>query len=203
MINLQMLMKNFILLAACLLPCLVFGQFDKGQVYLGGTLSTSVHNTPTVPSVSLSNAFEVSPSLNIFLNTKLSLGASIGYSYTKAQVFVPNTGTVVSGTTNTISFSPTARYYLPISSSFYVALQGQVSYSHSNSNIYYTSDFGYGINFNPVFIFFPVPQWGIEGTIGSIGYAKTHYTYSSTFDNNFTLNAGSFSFGVAYYFKRK
>jgi len=196
-------MKNFILMAIGLAPCLVFGQFDKGQIYLGGTLSTSIHNTPTVASVSLSNAFEVSPSFNVFLNNRLSLGASIGYSCMKAQVFNPITATVISGTTNTISFSPIARYYLPISSSFFVAFQGQASYSHSNSNIYYASDFGYGINFSPVFIFFPVPRWGIEGTIGAIGYTRTHYASSSTFDNNFILNAGSFSFGVAYYFKRK
>ena len=196
-------MKNFILAAVCLMPCLVFGQFDKGQVYLGGRLSTSFHNTPTVPGVGASNVFEISPSFNVFLNAKISLGGSIGYSYTNGQLFNPISGIVISATTNTVSISPTARYYLAISNSFYIAFQGQVSYSRSNSNVYYESDFGYGINFYPVFIFFPVPKWGIEGTIGSIGYTKTHYPSSSSFDNNFSFNAGSFSFGVAYYFKRK
>jgi hypothetical protein len=196
-------MKNFTLLAACFIPCLVFGQFNKGQLYLGGTLSTSIHNSPTTSNVSSVNSFGITPSFNVFLNNKISLGAAIGYSYYKAQVFNPNTGTIISGTTNTISFIPTARYYLTISNSFYVALQGQINYSHSNSNIYYASDYMYGINFNPVFIFFPVPKWGIEGTIGSIGYTNTHYPSSSSSDKNFTFNAGSFSFGVAYYFKRE
>src|SRR5882672_3740525 len=84
----QILMKKIIAFSLALLPSFVFAQFSKGQVYLGGSLSTSLfsNDTPaTANSYNSSNkniSLSLLPMVGIFLNQKIAIGGGVGYTAT-------------------------------------------------------------------------------------------------------------------------
>ncbi len=224
-------MKKIISISFVLLPCFAFAQFSKGQVYLGGTISASLFNsnTPATPNSTLSNAkqsgFSLSPVFGYFLNPKIAVGGGIGYSnYTfendyTYQYYDANNNIVYApgffkSKSNSVFVNTFLRYYIPISSSFYLAAQGRFNFTRSNAennqtvvgypeNITKTPSYSLGLSINPALVFFPSPKWSLEASVGSIGYNYSRdlpNTYSS---NSFSLGLGSFSFGLAYYFKKK
>jgi hypothetical protein len=216
-------MKKLIVLSIFLLPYLAFAQFSKGQVYLGGTASTSFQNSGPTPSpgISKNNFISMSPVFGYFVNPKLVLGVSVGYSSqfyeTDYANYNSNTNSYLKAFQkskyNWVFITPLARYYVPISNSFYFAAQGQINFTRGNSTTTVNDGtnettneapyYSLGLTFKPVLIFFPDPKWGIEASVGSLGYTYTKYlpdVYSTT---TFSLSAGSFSFGLAYYFVKK
>lgn len=219
-------MKKIVALSIAMLPGFAFAQFNKGQVYVGGTLSTSLQNSNTTqpsPAANLSknNSISAAPAVGVFLNPKIAIGGTIGYSYSLTefdfQSFNQNTGTTVNSYQKykTIGFSVGAftRYYLPISNTVYFALHEQITFTRSNSETIQgnatqettnqTPTYSIGVSVKPVLIFFPSPKWGIEAGVGSIGYSYTRTLPNVSSGNSFSLNAGSFSFGLAYFFARK
>jgi len=229
-------MKKIISLSLVLIPSFVFAQFSKGQVFLGGTLSTLLSNSGTPGTMSTNyygsngknNYVSISPIVGFFINQKIAVGGSIGYlsNYRESNfytgyydsngnfIYVPAFSKSI---TNSISLNAFARYYFPISNSFYFALQGQTSFtrgyskntSFNNGNTLsqeFTSSspfYSLGTTINPVFIFFPSSRWGIETGIGSLGYFYQRNLPNVSSNSGLSLNAGSFSFGLAYYFAKK
>jgi len=207
------IMKKIIAFSMVLLPSLALAQFTKGQVYLGGSLSASFYsNDISSPSViSKVNTFSLLPVVGIFLNEKISVGGGIGYttSYTEYQ-FNPG---FQKNTNKGISVSSIARYYVPISPSFYFAANGQITFTRANQKSVQNDgsqestqdqpNYTIGVALKPVFIFFPSKNWGIEATVGSLGYNYQRYLPDVTSNNTISFNLGSFSFGLAYYFTRK
>jgi hypothetical protein len=219
-------MKKIIALSIVVIPYFTFAQFTKAQVYLGGTLSTSFQNstsnvTPPNPNLSKNNSLSISPTIGFFLNPKISLGGSIGYSSALQQfdysTYDPNVGAVVRASrkykTSGFAISGFARHFIPISNSFYFALQEQISFTRSNAETTQVTgttetsnqspNYSIGFAIRPILIFFPSPKWGIEAGVGTLGYSYTRYLADVASSNTFSLNAGSFSFGLAYYFAKK
>jgi hypothetical protein len=223
-------MKKIIVLSIALLPSFVFAQFNKRQVYLGGSLSVSLFNND-IPATANSygrsnknNALTLSPLIGIFLNEKVAIGVGVGYntSYNESNYttsyFDGNSNLITVQAsqktwTNGISVTPFTRYYVPISSSFYFAAHGQISFIRANQKDVLSTGtqeitqeqpyYSVGVTLNPVFIFFPSPNWGIEASLGSVGYHYQRYLPDVSSSNNFFINAGSFSLGFAYYFAKK
>ncbi len=181
-------MKKIVLLSLVLLPLFAIAQFSKGQIYLGGTMSASVlnNNYPLNPGSggpSKSNVFSISPVFGYFLNPKLAIGGSIGYSSSDSESDFLSTFYVnnnipytlpgyVKTITNSISVSSFTRYYIALSHSFYFAAQGQISFSRSNNRYEnvnngslgdQTTDspsYSLGASLKPVFIFFSISEVG-------------------------------------------
>ena len=203
-----------------LLPLVGMAQFNKGQVFLGGSMSVqnqylSDHSGPIV------NTFGITPRVGYFINEKWALGGTAGYSSTDQT----NTNADINGRTvfkyNSISISAGffGRRYFTISEKFLFALEGNLSFSRSNSTSTYAStdaagvltsssystlpSYGLGVGFRPLFIFFPSPKWGIEAGLGNLSVSRQRNLSDHTGVNTFNLSAlGTLSFGVTYYFTR-
>ncbi len=218
-----------IIVSICLLlpPYFVAAQFSKGQTYLGGTLSGYLtnSNTPATPangnygSSSKLSAFSISPVFGIFLKRNLSVGGGIGFS-TQTQDFNENINGQVQyekNYSNSVTANSFLRYYLPITSSFYFAMHGQINFLRGNNKSvsFYGSNssnnqtgnnpfYSIGASLRPVFIFFPSNRWGIEAGLGSIAYTnQKSLDDSGSSLNSISISANSFSFGLAYYFGKK
>ena len=216
-------MKKTIVFSLLLFPFFSFAQFNKGQVYLGGSLSTYEQNSS---SGVRTGSTSITPVLGYFLKSNWALGASIGYSSSYSKNNLNNTiynndgisyalPGYVKTTTHSIAISPFVRYYIAISNSFYFAAQGQVNFLRGNNS--YTNfnngslgeytikspSYTLGAAIKPVLIFFPSSKWSVEASIGSISYNHFKNLPKGTFTNAFSLSGGSLSFGVAYYFKRE
>jgi hypothetical protein len=222
--------KKAVALSIVLLPCIAFAQFSKRQVYLGGSLSSSLFSNEmpatanSYSSGNKNNMFTLSPIVGVFLNPKIAVGGSVGYTatynesnYTSSYYDANNNLITVPAFQKSwskgIIFMSFTRYYVPISSSFYFAAHGQINFTRSNQkNIQNTGTqeitnenpyYSIGVTLKPVFIFFPSPRWGFEVSVGSLGYLYYRYLPNVSSVNSFSLNAGSFSFGLAYYFAKK
>jgi hypothetical protein len=77
-------MKTLITFGLAMLPFVSSAQFERGQVYLGGSLSGSLVTTasPISPtnsnSKSIDNQLSVSPYIGFFLNSKFVMGSAMG-----------------------------------------------------------------------------------------------------------------------------
>lgn len=223
-------MKKFIALSLLLTPCFAFAQFSKGQVFLGGSLSASLFNNDipaTANSYSNStknNTLTLLPLVGVFLNQKIAIGGGVGYtaSYTESN----HTNSYYDANNNLITvpafqkdwgkgiyISSFARYYIPISPSFYFAALGQINFFRANfKSVQNTGtqeitqeqpSYSIGLTLKPVLIFFPSPKWGIEASVGSLGYLYQRHLPNVSSANSVSLSAGTFSFGLAYYFAKK
>jgi hypothetical protein len=216
-------MKKIIVSLLAIAPVFAFAQFSKGTVFLGGSLSSVIQNADNKqtgfpnPSSQSNTVFAISPSIGFFVSEKMAIGSSITYS-TSVQKYTYPANTFSSYTSqaeqNSVGINPYIRYYLPISSSIYFGLQGGVSFSRGNqksTQFNGTSQpptteiplYTLGASVRPIFIFFPSPKWGIEASIGSLGYTYMRDLPDAGSSNSFGLSAGSFSFGIAYYFIKK
>ncbi|HTH56223.1 MAG TPA: hypothetical protein VL728_09265 [Cyclobacteriaceae bacterium] len=210
-------MKKIILVLLALVPCFAKAQLTKGMTFLGGSLSTSAQktdiNSPFAMNPSKTSSFSLSPSIGVMTSEKMAWGVALNYgssSYSQ-DTFLPINGTVVNSKTDNSGFgiSPFGRYYMPLSSAVYFAIQGTASAvrgttkttqgSSSSENSYYTL----GLNFKPVLVFFPTPKWAVEGSIGSLGYSYNRYLPDVQSTTSFGLAWGSLSFGVSYFFVKK
>jgi len=207
-------MKALIAFGLFVSPLLALAQFERGQTFLGGSLSGSLATTTynyNPPSKDVVNQLSVSPSFGYFLNSKIALGAGIGYS-TSWQDYESQNSQPQTSSSHNFSISLFARDYIPVTSSFYIALQGQISFSRGTTNPTFIQQTGQvvtypqynlGATISPIFIFFPSPGWGIEAGVGSIGYNFQRTLPNVTSTSTFSLNSGTFAFGLAYYFHRK
>ena len=204
-------MKSLIAIAFVVLPYFAWAQFTTGQLFLGGSLSASAATTTnnSYAYKETTNQFSAAPSIGYFLNPKISIGTGIGYSASYQKD--------VSGSSSQKNndhyyyLSPFARYYLSITGSFFIALQGQVNLSRGTTTqfsplsgaVNTTPSYNLGATISPIFIFFPSPKWGIEAGVGSLGYNYTRNLPDVSSTGTFSLNSGTFTLGLAYYFKRK
>lgn len=195
-------MKKLLLLVIVLIPAFAHAQFNKGDAFLGGTISGSS---------SVSDNMSVSPFFGFFLNSKISLGGNVQYGATRIEQDVDradgSTFTQVSNTKQ-ISVGVVGRKFYPIADKFFFALQGELDYFRVG--VKYVADdvenhqdsYGLGVSVKPVFVYFPSPKWGIEGSVGYLGYTFSKQNSSNTTDHRVGLSAGSVTLGFAYYFRK-
>jgi hypothetical protein len=209
-------MKKIFGIIVLFVPSIAFSQFTRGQLFLEGSLSTLLQNSDYHAYGNVSyltdniknNSISVSPAIGFFLSPKNSVGASLGYNFSSHVVDYANTQTSKS-TGKSFLFAPFVRHYFPLSNFAYFSLQGQVTFSRGTNTISSTGNtlempiYTLGANISPSFIFFPSNKWGIEASVGSLGYSYLRYLPDVSSTGQFFINTGSFSFGVAYYFAKK
>jgi hypothetical protein len=148
------------------------------------------------------------------VSDKVAFGAAVSYATSLQKneyAQVPNS--TYKSVTNSFGIGPYIRYYIPISGSIYFGLQGGLGFSRNTVTVTQyigavetTTDvptYQLGISARPIFIFFPSRKWGIETSIGSLGYSYTKTLPDGGTGNSFGLTAGSLSLGIAYYFLKK
>ncbi len=202
----------------------LMAQFFKGNTFVGGTASASFYTNVNKANASKTtdNSFSIRPSYGYVVNPKIAVGVGLGYAYdyNNFQYYLDPVNPHGKNHSNFYSIAPFFRYYLPISSSVFLALHTELSagvgkatvgnnYTIPNSNVFVSANTNWSavsITSKPVLIFFPSTHWGIEAGVGSIGFNQLVYNPSNSEKQtvkNFIFNAGSLFFGLSYYLKNK
>jgi hypothetical protein len=198
-----------ILLAGFLLTSIVTkGQFIKGDKVLGGNFSffnQDANNqdgsyTNDIKSISLS------PRLGFLLSENLAIGGQLGAGFTKQEFATSEYKS------KSISAGIYGQRYFNISEKFVFSLLGQFNFTRGQEISPYfdpmlgTTDikinnYTLTVSMRPTFTFFPSPKWGFDAGIGVLSYSHLR-NLSNDVKSNFTsLNFGSITLGVSYYFR--
>ena len=186
------------------LPLTTYGQFTKGDIFLGGSFGFSTRNSEdNLPSNYVkSNIFSLQPQFGYFLNNKLALGGNLGFSTINQEAITPN-GTRFLNDSRGITIGFILRRYFQISDKFFISIDGNTYFENRVTNAASTSKSNFiGIDLSPVFSFFPSNNWAIEAGIGSISYEHVNHESGSN-TNIFEMNYGSLNLGLTYFFRRE
>jgi hypothetical protein len=213
--------KFFVLVFICAFTQTSFSQFKKGEKAIGGSFSfqtesnSSTRSTTTIIS---SNAVSIVPKMLFFLNEKIAIGGSIGYSWSENKNVNPFQVSTQTSTESTgINFI--ASRYFRLGEKVFFAINGSAGYLFSKTTSGFvplsatietvSSSNGVTIIFQPSFIFFPLDNWGFEAAIGSIGYSflagkiTDQYGPIDQSKSYFFANALSVSLGVNFFLRKK
>lgn len=207
-------MKKLFLTLLLLNSLASFGQFTRGDKYLGGYFNFSTRRTPDSNGglTKVYNNFGITPTMGFFLNERLAIGGQLGYSidYNK---FGASSSDYTKTTTQHINPGFFVRSYYKITDKFYFTIIGNINfdrqedkstYINNNSNYFSeskTASYDLSANVVPNFVFFPSRNWAIDLSIGSVGYTFTKTLNSPYKSNYFNINYGYNSLGVFYYFR--
>lgn len=207
-----------------LFPFAVSAQFNKGQLFVGGSLSAQNQNDAqgnSLRNTGNSGSFSITPRIGYFINDKWALGGTVGYSSSfynnayKDATFAHNQ----KNDSKSLSIGLFGRRYFAISEKFFFALEGNLRFSRGNTTYNSTTtyldgaplsasntntpQYSVSAGVRPLFVFFPSQKWGIETGLGSLSFSSTRNLSDHSGSNVFGLGAlGALSLGVNYYFKR-
>ena len=193
-----------------------YSQFNKGDKYLGGTISASTQRAPTIPGIyqnNVTNSISINSSLGFLLNEKIAVGGQIGY----ANYYYKNTSNppyIIENKSPSYTIGVFAKRYYTISDKFLFTMTGFFN-STRISNIYTltylptdtttqqkTQTYQLSTSIRPSFLFFPSPKWGFEASVGSISYVLGKDLSTGKNTNTFNINYGTLSLGLSYYFRK-
>jgi len=206
-------MKYFIAAIFFAVSIQSFGQFNKGDKVLGGTLSFTTgtnENTQYGTLTSNSASLAISPNFGVLINSNLEIGGQLGYSSTHDEWSATNASSDRKSNYLTAGFY--MRRYFVISDKFLFSLSGNITYSEgkdktivTNQNVIEedeTKGQNFGFSFGPSFIFFPSPNWGLQASIGNLSYTTFKNKTTDATSDQFHINYGYVGLGIAYYFRR-
>jgi len=190
-----------------------FGQFNKGDKVLGGTLSFNTgknENTQYGTLTSNSALLAIYPNFGVLVNNNLEIGGQLGYSSIHDEWSATNASSDRRSNYWTAGFF--MRRYFVISDKFLFSLIGTITYSegkdktvNTNQNVIdedETKGKNIGLTFGPSFIFFPSPNWGLQASIGNLSYTNSKNKTTDDTSNQFNINYGYVGLGISYYFRR-
>ncbi len=127
----------------------------KGQKIVGGAIGFDKDETGGVETTQ----FDIAPKIGYFLEDDIEIGASAGFSQTEIN----------NAKTKTYGVSPYARKYWMPEARFMPFAQGDVllGWGEDASN---DTEFAWGINFRPGFMYRFSKRVAFDTTIGRIGY---------------------------------
>ena len=191
-----------------------FGQFNKGDKVLGGTLSFNTANNENnqFGNVTANNtSFDISPNFGVLVNSNLEIGGQVGYSSNHDEWNATDASSDRKSNYLTAGFY--MQRYFVISDKFLFSLIASIGYSAGKDKTLLTNQNqvnedetkrnSIGVTFRPSFIFFPSPNWGLQASIGDLNYTHSKNKTTDDASNRFGINYGYVSFGIAYYFRRK
>ena len=191
-----------------------FGQFNKGDKVLGGTLSLNTANNENNQYGAVTSnytTFGIYPNFGVLINSNLEIGSQLGYSSSNNEWSATNAST--DQKSNYLNAGLYMQRYFVISDKFLFSLIANISYGAGKDKTLITNQNGFvedeikrnsiGVAFRPSFIFFPSPNWGLQASIGELSYTHSKNKTSDDTSNQFGINYGYVSFGIAYYFRRK
>jgi hypothetical protein len=183
-------------------------QFNAGDKFISGTFGFSSQNSPTDLSGGISykrTTFSFTPQVGFFLNEKIALGGSIGYSSirNKESAVFPGTSSTYQYTQFSIGLM--VRRYFQISDAFFISIEGSPFYSSYEEDYATlsspTKGRSLGLTFRPVFSFFPSKRWAVETGFGSVGVNVFTNENLDRKTTSFSLDYGVLNFGLAYYIR--
>ncbi len=200
---------KYLLFVILILPISLSAQFNKGDKFIGGSLSIQTLHSPYTPDIMFftkGTGITISPQIGFLLNEKLAFGGNLIYSSIH-YVAGPDTSEATSDM-HTYSIGLFLRRYYSINEKFLFSLTGNADYGRGKNQYSSkvsddeTKNYKYSISVYPSFIFFPSQKWGIEASIGNISYDHTKTIDSDNKTDTFGIGYGSFILGFAYYFQK-
>lgn len=204
------------LLAFFVLTCqLANAQFNKGDKVLSGTISFNTQRAPNSENGGLTNkvnSFSADPYFGFFTSTNFLMGVGLGYDayFQEYYNYEPYTNEVKS---RSISPGIFAERYFNITDKFLFSIVGTAKFSRgheeykqvieSSGETIESKEQSYrlSVSLNPTFTFMPSEKWGLRAGIGHVVYSFFRNLSTDEKANNFSLNYGAVSFGLAYYFQ--
>ncbi|SFG76149.1 outer membrane beta-barrel protein [Pedobacter insulae] len=183
--------KLFILASLLALGFAAGAQTEKGNTFLGGSISfgTSNENTNAIHV----NSLAIGPKIGYFVGNKFAIGMEISYNLSQLKgesynYFNRTTQLVERGfgfKEENFVLAPFTRYYFPLANNFLffgqasIAVEGN-TYKNIDGNGYlYRTDYtykGFGASLNPGFVYYPSEHWMIEFSFPVVRYFKPRRT---------------------------
>jgi hypothetical protein len=194
----------FLLLLTC---HLCTAQFAKGDKFIGGGYSATVRNSSNGNGEDSNyRSFQIYPQLGYFLNERYAVGGGISY-FSALNENDYGQGTYQNYRDRGVGIHAFAKRYFTIAEKFFFSVGGTASYDRSRSKVENGSaestrkGYVISLNMTPSLIFFPSPNWAIEGGIGGLSLSHSRSLSDDSKSTSFGLNYGSFSLGFSYFFR--
>src|SRR5579871_1262511 len=118
-------------------------QISKGDIFLSGVFSLSSNSNINQNNAikTVQNNFSLRPSVGYFTSDRVAIGIGFEYEYDyNSFQYYLDPGPGIKQHSRLFSFAPFARYYIPISKSFFVVFHGEVAYGVGSAVVpnYYT-----------------------------------------------------------------
>lgn len=202
-------MKKFLFTLLLFIPVISYGQFFKGEKFIGGNLifSTQTSNNLGNTIESKVNNFAINPSISFLLSDNFALGGQVGYS-SFSQKNNSVGGNFNEYQSNGFSIGMNARRFFSISEKFMFSLNGLIDFNrgtatNSNNSVdSKTQTYQLSTIIRPNFLFFPSSKWGFEAGLGSLHYSYSRSLSTDVSRNYFHLDYGFFSLGLFYFFRK-
>jgi hypothetical protein len=144
------------------------------------------------------------------MNSNLEIGGQLGYSSSHDEW--DGTYETTDRKSNSLTAGVYLQRYFVLSDKFLFSLVANVSYGGGKDKTLITNQIetseseskwnSVGVSFRPTFIFFPSDHWALQAGFGNLSY--THFKNKTNDDtsNQFGINYGYVSFGIAYYLRQ-
>jgi hypothetical protein len=200
---------KFIPALILLLTChLASAQFVKGDKFIAGGYSVSVQNSSTGNGdENKQRSFQVYPEVGYFLNERNAVGGGLN-CYSGTSKYDYGQGDFQNYKIRRFGVYLFVKRYFSITEKFFFSIDGSVGYdrgrttTETGSNESTSKSYNIGVTATPSLMFFPSPNWAIEGSIGSLGLTHSRGVSDKSKSTTFDLNYGSISFGFAYFFRK-
>ncbi len=153
--------KTILLFAMVLMSTMAFGQIQKGDIQVGGSLLYNKFEAGNQEST----AFRLTPRAALFLSDNTSLGVSLGY---EDQSNGPSES-------NQFFFGVYARFHKSVSDKFYLFVQPDISFGSGTTNPLGTQEFdvsSFNFNIMPGMMYFLSDKIALDMTFGGLFYSN-------------------------------
>lgn len=151
--------KSLLLVVMVFMSTAAFGQIQKGDIQLGGSLNYNSFDAGNGENTN----FRISPRAALFLSDNISLGASLGYE--------DRTGG--SSESNQFFFGVYARFHKSVSDKFYLFLQPDITFGSGSTNPLGTQEFdvnSFNFNLMPGMMYFLSEKIALDLSFGGLFY---------------------------------
>ncbi|MCH7410026.1 hypothetical protein MM239_11525 [Belliella sp. DSM 111904] len=189
------------------MPILSFGQFSKGEKFVGGNMSYYSSKIKYAPSNNPSTTlFSLNSQFGFFVSQSLAVGPAVNFVSSSQPNLNPATNLFQTSKISGLAGGLFIRKFFTISDSFFFSLEGKglagrVNRDLSSPFLYEEHSTRVHLSFYPAFTFMPNQKWGFDATIGEASYQSNWYTNPSE-ESNFQVNFGQVKIGVNYFFGR-
>ncbi|QOI97932.1 MAG: outer membrane beta-barrel protein [Flammeovirgaceae bacterium] len=187
-----------------------FGQFNKGDKALGGTLTSYFQSSPEDQGgIVADNSFGLTPSFGVLVSENLEVGGQIGWS---SNYLKSISGSIVNESrSNYFSIGIYTQKYFKLSERFLFSVGGNVGLDLGKMKLKVTDagdpisesemkQTAISIGVGPGFLFLPSENWAIRAGFGNIGYRFSKQEEAKR--NRFTVSYGTIGLGLVYYFRQ-
>jgi hypothetical protein len=208
-------MKKALTLLCVLFSLSTHAQFNKGDKFIGGSVSFSksqLHDTDDYTNKNSNVGF--SPSFGYALTKNFFIGGSLGIGHTEyTSVYFSNAypNSIYSYKNDFLKTSVFVTRFFSISEKFFFSLKGDIDYTRYTNSSTHTSStsttdklktHAISASVIPSLVFFPSQRWGLEASLGGITYGYKHGLGNDYISRGFNSTLGSLNLGVAYYFRK-